>query len=479
MSKTYRYICIVSALLVACSLIALPFCATDGVGLIISIAIGLAGIAALAAATIICATTFLSIDAAIKIIEHGRTDQLQAGTLPLIAPLVRALVNIAAPGGRRDEAASDKPTDTQADMSLQLRLLQKQKRNTEQIIHSIPDAVVVVDSFGRVTVANAAARNLFGFDMDPARAKPLGEVIDHAGFVGLVENSRQSGQQHVRHEIVFEKDSKTETYNCIISCVRDDKGQVCEVVAVLHDITRDKEISQMKNDFVSHVSHELKTPLASINAYAEMLVDGEAKDAEAITQFCSIIQSQAQRLNRLIEDILNISRIESGMVKVKKQKLSMAILIRDAAEMIESYAGEKNIELKTQTPIIFDQVHADRDMLSQVIINLLSNAVKYTEQGGTVSIQSDVNEAENYIRVTVTDSGVGIPKDDLPHVFDKFYRVEANKKQAKGTGLGLNLVSQIIEKVHGGRVFVTSKQGQGSTFGFEIPLATGQTVEIG
>jgi two-component system phosphate regulon sensor histidine kinase PhoR len=237
-------------------------------------------------------------------------------------------------------------------------------------------------------------------------------------------------------------------------------------------------MTKTKNDFVSHVSHELKTPLASINAYAEMLVDGEATDEQTIGEFCSIIQSQAQRLNRLIEEILNISRIESGLIKVVKEPASMAILIQDASTMIDSYAKEKDITLNVPAPIIHDQVQVDKDMLSQVIINLLSNAVKYTENGGEVTVDAQVLESERIVRVTVTDTGVGIPPEDVEHVFDKFYRVEANKKYAKGTGLGLNLVQQIVEKVHGGNVFVTSTVGQGSTFGFEMPLLSAQTAPV-
>jgi two-component system phosphate regulon sensor histidine kinase PhoR len=247
-------------------------------------------------------------------------------------------------------------------------------------------------------------------------------------------------------------------------------------VAVLHDITREKQIQQMKNDFVSHVSHELKTPLASITAYSEMLADGEADDEQTMKEFCSVIQSQAKRLNRLIEDILNISRIESGLIKVEKKAVSLTILIEEQLQMIKGYAEEKNIEIIGQKPIVFDQVYADKDMISQVIVNLLSNAVKYTPTGGSVKIGTEVDETANLIRVSVTDTGVGIPEDAIEHVFDKFYRVGANKKQAKGTGLGLNLVKQIVEKVHDGRIFVTSEVGVGSTFGFELPLAMAEAI---
>ena len=125
--------------------------------------------------------------------------------------------------------------------------------------------------------------------------------------------------------------------------------------------------------------------------------------------------------------------------------------------MIESYAAEKNITVNVPAPIIHDQVNADKDMLSQVVINLLSNAVKYTEAGGSITVDSQVDDSEGIVHVTVTDTGVGIPPDDVEHVFDKFYRVEANKKYAKGTGLGLNLVQQIVEKVHDGKVFVTER----------------------
>ncbi|MHC4062082.1 MAG: sensor histidine kinase [Planctomycetota bacterium] len=146
--------------------------------------------------------------------------------------------------------------------------------------------------------------------------------------------------------------------------------------------------------------------------------------------------------------------------------------------MIKGYAEEKNIEVIGQKPIVFDQVYVDRDMMAQVIVNLLSNAVKYTPAGGTVKIETEVDEIARMARVSVTDTGVGIPEDEIENVFDKFYRVEANKSQAKGTGLGLNLVKQIVESVHSGRVFVSSRPGEGSEFGFELPLATADTVEV-
>ncbi len=356
-------------------------------------------------------------------------------------------------------------------LTFQIQSLQREKTSVEAIIHSIRDAVLVTDGQDQIVMTNPAAEQLLGFQFDPTAFQSIEAVISEESLREKIRKSRSGRIRHVRHELSLPLDGRVHTFDAVLSCLEDAQEKVCGVVVVLHDITREKEISQMKNEFVSHVTHELKTPLASINAYAEMLVDGEAQDEETIRQFCSIIQSQALRLNRLIEDILNISRIESGLIKVNRSHHSVALIIRDSVEMMNSYAREKDITIHAQAPILYDQAFVDRDMISQVVINLLSNAVKYTAAGGSVTICSEVHEADGRLRVTVSDTGAGIPPEALEHVFEKFYRVESNNRYAKGTGLGLNLVKQIVETVHGGKVFVTSTVGVGSTFGFELPLA--------
>ena len=359
------------------------------------------------------------------------------------------------------------------ELKIQLQISQKREAHIEEIIYSIRDAVIVIDEFDKVLMANEPAGKLFDFDYKNSRCKPVRMLIDteRSEFLNFLSHTRKSKGQAVRKEIVIVESGKPKTFDCIVSCVHDNNQQVCGVVAVLHDITREKEISNMKNDFISHVSHELKTPLASITAYSEMLADEEAGDEKTRKEFYAIIQNQAQRLNRLIEDILNTSRIESGLIKINKERVSLAILIEEQLKMIKSYAEEKKIKIIAQKPIVFDQVFVDGDMISQVIVNLLSNAVKYTRPGGSIKIENEVDEASSLVRVSITDTGVGIPEDEIAHVFDKYYRVGANNKQAKGTGLGLNLVKQIVENVHNGRVFVKSRAGKGSTFGFELPLA--------
>lgn len=467
--KTNKYITMCIMSLIAMSLLSCMITAfiDSGISLTIGTVIGFLGLTGLASLAAYWSRTMMALNVIIDKLKKHDPENIRVCPSPMITPLLDAISKYST-----DAAGKTKELEKRSrEFNLQVQLLEKEKKNTEAILYSINDAVLVADSMDRIILANSAAEELFDFSMEQVDHCPIKDVIDDGDFVDAIIQTRQKKLRHIKHEISLLNDKHGRTFDSITSCVNDESGAITGVVAILHDITREKEISQMKNDFVSHVSHELKTPLASINAYAEMLVDGEAEDTETMKEFCGIIQSQAQRLNRLIEEILNISRIESGLIKVNKEQLSVAVLIKDAASMIESYAREKDIRINTQAPIIFDQVMADRDMISQVIINLLSNAVKYTEEGGNVSILSEVDEADQIVRVTVTDTGVGIPPEDVGHVFDKFYRVEANKKYAKGTGLGLNLVQQIIEKVHEGRVFVTSTVGEGSTFGFELPLA--------
>ncbi len=381
------------------------------------------------------------------------------------------------------------------ELQVQLRISQGQRRNTEAIIYGIRDAVVVIDEFDKLLMANEAAEELFKFDFKSSQHKLLAEVIDPetSDFVNVLHQIKLNGVRHTRRELKFAAGGRNHTFDCIVSCVYDGGTQdniqsgekrehVCGAVAVLHDITREKEVSQMKDDFVSYVSHELRTPLASITAYSEMLLDDEIADEKTRKEFYSVIQNQAKRLNRLIEDILNTARIESGLIKITKQPISLTMLIEEQMQMMKSYASDKNITLSwanaCRQQIIFDQVMADKDMMSQVIINLLSNAVKYTPSGGSVRVETEVDEIASVVKVSITDTGVGIPENEIGHLFDKFYRVEVNKKQAGGTGLGLTLVKQIVEKVHNGRVFVRSKPGQGSTFGFELPLANMQTANV-
>ncbi|HOI55562.1 MAG TPA: ATP-binding protein, partial [Phycisphaerae bacterium] len=241
------------------------------------------------------------------------------------------------------------------------------------------------------------------------------------------------------------------------------------MVVVLHDVTREREMARMKNDFVSKVTHELRTPLSSIRAYVEMLVEGEAEEPETRNEFYKIIDSESDRLSRMIDNILNISRIEAGVTKVQKENLALTGLLKNVVEVLTPQAGEKHQVLEAELSPVFYQVFGDRDMLYQAILNVVSNAIKYTPEGGSIRLSSDL--VGGMAVVKVADTGLGIPKDDLPRLFQKFYRVGVNKGAAKGTGLGLALVKEIVETLHHGKVSVESEVGKGTTFVLQLPVA--------
>lgn len=358
--------------------------------------------------------------------------------------------------------------------ALRVQLLERQKQQIEAVLHGLWDAVIVVDQSDRILLANKAAGQLFGFEPGKVIHHRLDQLLGpgYQGIVQFIHQVRKGKNSPARMELRWPTDGGDYFYDCIACCVRDQQGGPSGAVVVLHDLTRERQLARAKDDFVSYVSHELKTPLASIMAYAEMLIDGEAKDQQAAKQFIRVILDQAARLNRLVEDILNISRIESGLIKVKKEPLSLALIAQEQLQMITAYAQEKGITLIGDRPIVYDQVMADKDLMSMVLANLLSNAVKYNSPGGTVTVTTEVDDARSVVRVTVTDSGVGIPPDQQRGLFEKFYRAPANADRAEGTGLGLNLVKQIVEKLHAGRVFFHSQVGVGSTFGFELPLVS-------
>jgi two-component system phosphate regulon sensor histidine kinase PhoR len=401
-------------------------------------------------------------------IADGQLRTVDAGESGIVS-LTRAINDVV---DYADAAVTDAAMRLK-EMQIQLKVATAQRQHAEAILFSISDAVLVTDPFDQVLLANDAAARTFGFDLNKATRQPVDKVVPDATMVQLIRDMRASGsinsRRIVEHQLKHGQASRT--FKVTLSGVSDRADEPAGVVAVLHDMTKEREVAEMKNDFVSNVSHELRTPLASIKAYVEMLIDGEADDDKTKREFYEIIQSEANRLGRLIDNILNISRIESGLVKVNKQPQSVTVILKEAIEVITPQAKMKQITIAEQLTPVFYQTQADKDMLYQAVLNLLSNAVKYTPEGGQITVQTLVDEQKKRVITRISDTGVGIPPKDVPMVFDKFYRVEANNKMAKGTGLGLSLVKHIVETVHHGRIFVESEVGKGSTFGFELDLA--------
>jgi len=402
-----------------------------------------------------------------QIVGHARAGIVEAASHEL-APLTAAVNELME---STEQAVRDALMQVK-ELELQLKVATKERHNVEAIIYSISDAVLVTDAFDEVLLANEAAARTFDFELSSAQRRPIRQILADSPLVELIADMRASGSKNERRIVEHRVRGPhgTRIYKVTLACVNDGSETPAGVVTVLHDMTKEKEVAQMKNDFVSSVSHELRTPLASINAYIEMLIDGEAEDARTQQEFYEVIQNEATRLSRLIDNILNISRIESGLQQMNKKPLSLPVVLKEAIDVITPQAKSKRINIVDKVTPSFYQTLADKDMLYQAVLNLLSNAVKYTPEGGTITVETIVDEAQKKVTTKISDTGVGIPPRDLPFVFDKFYRVEANNRMAKGTGLGLSLAKQIVESAHRGRLSVESTLGKGTTFIMELNL---------
>ena len=352
------------------------------------------------------------------------------------------------------------------------------------IVAKISEPVLAVDQYDEILLANPSAERLLGLTLADADATtPEMRVLQGLDrcdrLMALIGDARRRNSPTARIEEVEIETTSGEKHNfsVAVSCLTTagnepgERGRGCNgVVAVLRDISAQKQMQRNHAEFVSNASHEMKAPLAGIKAYVEMLADGDAEDEETREQFLGVISGQTERLQRLIENLLNIARIEAGVVKVNKQQQPLNELLAEALRVVAPSAEGKNITLRNDLSPLYLGVHVDRDMMLQGAINLLSNAVKYTPTGGSVTLRSRHTGCE--AQFEVEDTGVGLSPADCVKIFGKFYRVEKDQHMAAGTGLGLSLAKHIVEDVHGGRLAVTSELNVGSTFSVTLPLAS-------
>lgn len=276
-------------------------------------------------------------------------------------------------------------------------------------------------------------------------------------------------------EISLDRDGERLIVKVRVNPITDTDGDYVGRVVVIRDITSEYEITQMKNEFVSTVSHELRTPLTSIKGYVDLILDGDAGEINEIQQeFLSIVKENSDRLVELINDMLDISRIESGRIHLKVEPQYLPDLITGAVDTFRAVLSQSDRDIKTDVPADLQPVAADSDRVRQVLINLISNALKYSPRGGDVTVAAQ--EVDGKVKVSVTDQGLGISEEDQRLLFTKFYRVDsAITREIGGTGLGLSICKSIIELL-GGEIGVDSELGEGSTFWFTLPVASEEMV---
>ena len=346
------------------------------------------------------------------------------------------------------------------------------RRQAEAVFDVLRDAVIVVDAHGEILHANAAASGLLNVDPEDAPGKVMIDIVkDHqlASTITAARNGLPVEGRLCEQEITF--NDQTVSYEVHLQSVGGQEEPMHAVVTVLRDLSREREVARLKSDFVSKASHELRTPLSSISAYIEMLIDGDAGDEEARQEFYRVISTETDRLRRLIDNLLNISRIEAGLMHIDRDQVDVGELVERAVLSMTHQAKEKELDIHTQLAKVDLAITGDSDMLYQVIINLLSNAIKYTPQGGRITVAADADHLTRSLHLSVADTGLGIGPDETDKVFDKFYRVENYRRIANGTGLGLNLCRHIVETLHNGQIGLDSTLGMGSRFWFTIPMA--------
>lgn len=343
----------------------------------------------------------------------------------------------------------------------------------DNILDDVTDGIMVANCLGVITCSNPQFKNLF----DLSNGKTKLNIIDLIKKFGLYtrEELLEEFYKVVADNRILSLDlempAKKKSYNLSLASFKDTQERVIGLVGVVHDVTYLKEISQAKSEFVATVSHELRTPLTSIKGSLELLFRemSKGKIHGDKFEFIEIGLRNVNRLSKLVDNILDLSKIEAGKIKISLEKVNLPILVKHAVSEMKVLADENEITIHTSIPQSLSPVLADVDRINQVLVNLLSNAIKFSRKGGRVSIEA--KEEPKGVEVRVVDTGMGIPEEEMSKIFNKFQQVNVpSNKTIKGTGLGLAICKIIINE-HGGRIWGESKVGKGATFCFTLQKA--------
>lgn len=340
------------------------------------------------------------------------------------------------------------------------------KRRLETVFLSMIEGVMVLSGDGRILVMNQGLKNILHTEHDPIGRRPL-EVIRNVEVQELAERILKKTEGVEIQEMTFLL-SEEKIVRVHAAPIIGENG-ADGAVLVFHDITDLRRLETIRKDFVANVSHELRTPVASIKGYAETLLEGAMEDKEHAREFLKIIYSESDRLAKLVDDLLELARLESGKSPLSFKPCRIKDILDWVIVGLKIQAQDKQIQIVPEVAVDLPKVRADESAIAQIFMNLIQNAIKYNRPGGKVVISARARDG--MIEVEVKDTGIGIPDEDLPRVFERFYRVDkAHSREQGGTGLGLSIVKHIVQ-AHAGEVFVESVLGQGTTFRFTIPKA--------
>ncbi|MGD0585795.1 MAG: ATP-binding protein [Oryzomonas sp.] len=351
----------------------------------------------------------------------------------------------------------------------QMQRLSSEKQQLDTILRGMGEGVMVTSPEGVISLVNPAFRKLFSISGD-VEGRKLIEISRHPDLLDAFTALGAAEGDELIREITIQPGEITLLTHWAPLTV---DGRKSGVVAVFHNISDMKQVENIRRDFVANVSHELRTPVSVIKGYAETLLDGALQsDADRAVRFVEIILNHSERLTALINDILTLSTLESRDMALDLHPLDISGTMRKTFMLLEDNARKKDIRMQIDIPSGLPRVMADQGRVEQVIVNLLDNAIKYTPPQGMATLLVRMDDDTRFLRISVADTGIGIPFKDIPRIFERFYRVdEARSRDQGGTGLGLAIAKHIVQ-LHGGEISVTNNEfGKGSIFSFTLPIA--------
>ncbi len=347
-------------------------------------------------------------------------------------------------------------------LKAQIDDIREERAKLEVVLSNMTDGLIIVDPLGKVRLMNTAAQQLFQTGEGQAMGRSLIEVVRHHQLVDLWQECYRSGEQQTT---TLETAPDRLFVHGIATPLKDAPPGM--TLLVFQDLTRVRKLETVRRDFVSNVSHELRTPLASLKALTETLQEGALEDPPAARRFLKRMETEIDNLTQMVRELLELSRIESGRIPLNRKPIDPCALAAPAVERLQVQAERAGLRLGMDCPGARPRVLADAERIEQVLVNLIHNAIKFTPPGGSIDLSAE--QVADKVVFSVRDSGVGIPAEVLPRIFERFYKVD-QARTGGGTGLGLSIARHIVD-AHGGLIWAESKEKAGSTFSFSLPLA--------
>ena len=349
-----------------------------------------------------------------------------------------------------------------------------ERNKLESVLMSIVNGVVVCDNHDKVIMVNNHAKKLLEVDEEDIVGTQIQQFCDSSGefcFSDKIAQFKDTPLEEDSAPVPFNITIDNRILRCLISPMFTRSNSYVGYIIVLIDVTKDVEMDELRSHFISNVSHELRTPVTVLRSYIDTLYNyGNDFDFNTQREFIGVMNQEVIRLNRMVNDILDFSRYESQNIKLEKTKQNIMEIIEDCVNQVQVLAKEYDLTISVMKEPDLPEIYLNVDSISRAFMNILSNAIKYSPDGKRIKIRVERSRDGEYVEVSVEDQGPGIPEKYQKKIFDRFFRVENDTHTVKGTGLGLHLVKVTIEKHHHGQVFVQSKEGEGSTFGFRLPI---------